>query len=419
MSQNSIVKTNQFEIQSLVILSPNQNIEIDIRSIFEELNIHDSVLLNTISGDIIITDSIGTLKGFEFDGFQYLYVEMSKTEDKRFSYKKLFHIYKQSLKYTIKPGAISYRLNFISDEYTVSEQTKVAQHYEFPYSKIAQLILKDYLKIQKEKFGQFSNSQGIRSVIIPTMTPLDAITWCSKRALDINDKPTFLFFENYDGFNFMSLNDIFKQTPLVNINMSPKNVVDDMNIEFFGVRSYEVIDQHDIIQNIKSGMFAKTGRFYDILNRTFKEIRSDYFKDQIGATSLNNDKKNQSSIPTKINRHGKTLTQANQSKIESYYYNSEPKGNEETPEKWLLQRESMVQNLFARRLRIETSGVFPYTSGKLMRVLVPKFSVDTKEDDGSNEFLTGNYLIMSTRHTLSAARREHTTTMDLVSDNRY
>ena len=28
MTENSIVKTNQFEIQSLVILSPNQNIEI-------------------------------------------------------------------------------------------------------------------------------------------------------------------------------------------------------------------------------------------------------------------------------------------------------------------------------------------------------------------------------------------------------
>jgi hypothetical protein len=251
------------------------------------------------------------------------------------------------------------------------------------------------------------------------MTPLNAITWCSKRALDVNGKPTFLFFENYDGFNFMSLNDIFKQTPLVNINMSPKNIVDDMNIEFLGVRSYEVIDQHDIIQNIKSGMYAKTGRFYDIKNRTLTVIKSDYNKDQVGAVSLNTDKLNQSSIPTKINRHGLALTQATDSKIQSYYYNSKPKGNEETPEKWLLQRESMIQNLFARRLRIETSGVFPYTSGKLMRVLVPKFSVDTNEDDGSNEFLTGNYLIMSTRHTLSAARREHTTTMDLVSDNRY
>lgn len=415
---DSIIQSSEFEIKSLVILSPNEKIEIDIRAIFEEMNIYDSILVNTISGNIVVVDSLGILRGFEFDGSQLLYVNMSKNGD-TFTYEKAFHIYKQTLKDVVKPGAISYKLDFISDEYTVSEQTRVAQHYEFPYSKIAQLILKDYLKVPAKKLGIFTESQGIRSVIIPTMTPLNAITWCSKRALDVNGKPTFLFFENYDGFNFMSLNDIFKQTPLVNINMSPKNIVDDMNIEFLGVRSYEVIDQHDIIQNIKSGMYAKTGRFYDIKNRTLTVIKSDYNKDQVGAVSLNTDKLNQSSIPTKINRHGLALTQATDSKIQSYYYNSKPKGNEETPEKWLLQRESMIQNLFARRLRIETSGVFPYTSGKLMRVLVPKFSVDTNEDDGSNEFLTGNYLIMSTRHTLSAARREHTTTMDLVSDNRY
>jgi hypothetical protein len=414
MSQNSIVKTNQFEIQSLVILSPNQKIEIDIRSIFEELNIHDSVLLNTISGDIIITDSIGVLKGFEFDGFQYLYVEMSKTEDKRFSYKKLFHIYKQSLKYTIKPGAVSYRLNFISDEYTTSEQTKVAQHYQFPYSKTAQLILKDYLKIQKEKFGQFSDSKGIRSVIIPTMTPLDAITWCSKRALDVNDKPTFLFFENSDGFNFMSLNDIFKQTPLHDINISPKNIVDNMNIELFGTRNYEVIDQYDFIQNVTSGVFAKTGRFYDILNRTFREIKSDYFKDQIGLTSLNPQK---NAPPAKVNVHNLRPEQAYQSKYVSYYYNSNPKGNEESPEKWLLQREAIFQNLFAKRIRIEMSGLFTYTSGKLLKVFVPNFSVSTKQDEGLNQFLTGNYMIIATQHKLRAEGQEHTTIMDLVSDS--
>jgi hypothetical protein len=414
MSQNSIVKTNQFEIQSLVILSPNQKIEIDIRSIFEELNIHDSVLLNTISGDIIITDSIGVLKGFEFDGFQYLYVEMSKTEDKRFSYKKLFHIYKQSLKYTIKPGAVSYRLNFISDEYTTSEQTKVAQHYQFPYSKTAQLILKDYLKIQKEKFGQFSDSKGIRSVIIPTMTPLDAITWCSKRALDVNDKPTFLFFENSDGFNFMSLNDIFKQTPLHDINISPKNIVDNMNIELFGTRNYEVIDQYDFIQNVTSGVFAKTGRFYDILNRTFREIKSDYFKDQIGLTSLNPQK---NAPPAKVNVHNLRPEQAFQSKYVSYYYNSNPKGNEESPEKWLLQREAIFQNLFAKRIRIEMSGLFTYTSGKLLKVFVPNFSVSTKQDEGLNQFLTGNYMIIATQHKLRAEGQEHTTIMDLVSDS--
>jgi hypothetical protein len=246
------------------------------------------------------------------------------------------------------------------------------------------------------------------------MTPLDAITWCSKRALDVNDKPTFLFFENSDGFNFMSLNDIFKQTPLHDINISPKNVVDNMNIELFGTRNYEVIDQYDFIQNVTSGVFAKTGRFYDILNRTFREIKSDYFKDQIGLTSLNPQK---NAPPAKVNVHNLRPEQAFQSKYVSYYYNSNPKGNEESPEKWLLQREAIFQNLFAKRIRIEMSGLFTYTSGKLLKVFVPNFSVSTKQDEGLNQFLTGNYMIIATQHKLRAEGQEHTTIMDLVSDS--
>ena len=152
---DSVTQTSEFEIKSLVILSPKDNVEIDIRAIFQELNIYDSVLLNTVSGDIIIVDSLGVLRGFEFDGTQYLYIELSKNKD-LFVYKNAFHIYKQSLKDVVKPGAISYKLNFISDEYTVSEQTKVAQHYELPYSEIAKRILNSYLKIDKVpvKFGK-------------------------------------------------------------------------------------------------------------------------------------------------------------------------------------------------------------------------------------------------------------------------
>ena len=188
---NIISQSSEFEIQSLVIVSPKTQIEVDVRAIFEEMNIYDSVLLNSISGNIIIVDSIGILKGFEFDGSQYLVVEMSKNQE-LLRYKNVFHIYKQDKKDILTQRSTSYQLHFISDEYTVSEQTRVAQHYENTYSNIADSILKDYLKVTPTKLkGQFDQSQGIRSVIIPTLKPLDAITWCSKRALDSNGKPIY------------------------------------------------------------------------------------------------------------------------------------------------------------------------------------------------------------------------------------
>jgi hypothetical protein len=158
---DSIAQSSEFEIKSMVIVSPKTNTEVDVRAIFEEMNIYDSVLLNSISGNIIIVDSIGILRGFEFDGSQYLVIEMSKNGD-LFPFVGAFHIYKQTKKDILTQRSMSYQLDFISDEYTVSEQTRVSQHYENTYSNIASLILKDYLKLTPAKSkGQIDPSQGI------------------------------------------------------------------------------------------------------------------------------------------------------------------------------------------------------------------------------------------------------------------
>jgi hypothetical protein len=52
-----------------------------------------------------------------------------------------------------------------------------------------------------------------------------------------------------------------------------------------------------------------------------------------------------------------------------------------------------------------------------LKVFVPNFSVSTKQDEGLNQFLTGNYMIIATHHKLRAEGQEHTTIMDLVSDS--
>jgi hypothetical protein len=405
------MQLSQFEVQSMEIISPNKNFSVDVSSIYEELNIYDSVLFNTISGNIFIADAVGSLKGFDFDGSEYLSIKLSK-EGELFQYSGIFKIYSQGDKKMLSLGSTRYRLNFISSEYIDSIKTKVVQYYSDTYSNIAKKIMKDYLNVPTEKLnGVIEMSQGVRDVTIPTLEPLDAITWCSKRALDTNDKPTFLFFENTDGYNFTSIANIFKQTPLANINFSPKNVIDNFGSDFLGVRDYEVIDQYDFVESVKSGVYAKTYRGYDISRRTFVEIQSDSFKDQAGVTAAN---PNKNKTPDGMN-----LDKSFYSQIVSYFYNSKPKNNEERPEKWLLQRESILRNLFAKKVRIEMAGNYVFTSGKLLNVYMPKFSVitDNDKDNGLDKNLYGKYLIISTRHKMTAQGRTHTTIMDLVTDS--
>jgi hypothetical protein len=405
------MQLSQFDIKKMVIVSQKNNISIDVSGIYEELNIYDSVLLNTVSGNIFITDAIGSLKGFDFDGSEYLQLELSK-ENNLFPYSGTFKIYSQGNKKMVSLASTQYRLNFISMEYIESVKTKVVQHYSDTYSNITKLILKDFLNVPTNKLkGVIEDSQGVRSVTIPTLEPLDAITWCSKRALDTNDKPTFLFFENSDGYNFTSISNIFKQTPLANINFSPKNAIDSFGSDFSGVNDYEVMDQYDFIESVKSGVYAKTYRGYDIARRTYTEFKSDSFKDQVGITAANKEK---NKTP-----YGMNLDTAYLSQIVSYFYNSKPVGNEERPEKWLLQRESILRNLFSKKIRIEMPGNYTFTSGKLLNVFMPKFSVvtDNDKENGLEKNLYGKYLIIATRHMMTAQGRTHKTIMDLVTDS--
>ena len=107
------------------------------------------------------------------------------------------------------------------------------------------------------------------------------------------------------------------------------------------------------------------------------------------------------------------------SQIVSYFYNSKPVGNEERPEKWLLQRESILRNLFSKKIRIEMPGNYTFTSGKLLNVFMPKFSVvtDNDKENGLEKNLYGKYLIIATRHMMTAQGRTHKTIMDLVTDS--
>lgn len=405
------MQLSQFDIKRMVITSPRNNISVDVSGIYEELNIYDSVLFNTVSGNIFIVDAVGSLKGFDFDGSEFLTLDLTK-EDNLFPYSGVFKIYSQGDKKSTSLASTRYRLNFVSVEYIESIKRKVVQHYSDTYSNITKRILKDFLNVPSRKLnGVIENSQGIRSINIPTMAPLDAITWCSKRALDTNKKPGFLFFENNDGYNFTSISNIFKQQPLGNINFSPKNVLDNFGSDFSGVNKYELIDQFDFVESVKSGVYAKKFRGYDIARRTYTEITSNSLKDQSGITSANKNK-NETPFGTGLNNNV-------DAKVISYFYNSKPVGNEERPEDWLLQRESILRNLFAKKIRIEMPGKYTYTSGKLLNVLMPKFSVvtDNDKENGLDRSLYGNYLIIATRHMMTAKGRTHKTIMDLVTDS--
>ena len=164
----NLTQSTDFKIKNISIVTKFGTV--DIRNIFDELNIYDSILQPCMSGNLLLVDSIGLSNQLNFDGSEYLNVEISKDED-YLTLKKSFHIYKQSNRTLVNMTSEAYLIHFVSDEFTFSEQQTVSQYYGDTYSNVVRKLLNTTLKIPASKQkGVISNSYGTRknSIFIPT-----------------------------------------------------------------------------------------------------------------------------------------------------------------------------------------------------------------------------------------------------------
>ena len=183
----SIAQTTEFALNELTIVTKGG--KLDIKGLFQELNIFDSVLQPCISGNILITDAIGLSSKLFFDGSEFIQMDIGKDSDE-LRFKKSFRIFKQSERKNINQTSEMYILHFVSDEYILSSQQTLNQYYTGTYTEIAVKILQDKLKVPYNAFSSafYNYSYGIKEFVVPNLAPLEAIEWMSKRAT--NEKGT-------------------------------------------------------------------------------------------------------------------------------------------------------------------------------------------------------------------------------------
>ena len=88
-------ESTQYVIKELVIVTKGGN-TLDIRNMFEEISLFDTILFPVISGQILITDAIGLSKRLLFDGSETILIHLKKSDDTdQGTFKKAFKIYKQ------------------------------------------------------------------------------------------------------------------------------------------------------------------------------------------------------------------------------------------------------------------------------------------------------------------------------------
>ena len=413
----SLTDSQQYHINELAIVTKVN--KIDISAVFKELNIFDSMFMPVMSGNLFITDSLGLSSKLMFDGSEVLLVDISKTEDSEVGrLKKAFRIYKQTDRTSNSERSENYVLNFVSDELIFSDQQRVNQAYRMPYMKMVERIMLDYLKIPPNNLnGVYEESSGIRDVIIPNLRPIEAIQWIARKAVNLDNSPSFVFYQNLIGYNFISLSKLLSENEIIDIKFQSKNQNKKGNAltDLSTARSFQVVSQSDAIKRTRSGVNAGTFIGFDPMTRMISRRPLSYL-DHYENMKHSNPTPN---FSAQINKDGILNTAMYDSRIvldtfstarqlSEYVKSHDPDSIAygSRTEDYVFQRKAIFENLNSKKLKIVMPGNFQLTTGFNVNIRAPFFGEKAEGDENEDETLSGKYLIIGSRHILKNKTHE-------------
>lgn len=413
----SLTDSQQYHINELAIVTKVN--KIDISAVFKELNIFDSMFMPVMSGNLFITDSLGLSSKLMFDGSEVLLVDISKTEDSEVGrLKKAFRIYKQTDRTSNSERSENYVLNFVSDELIFSDQQRINQAYRMPYMKMVERIMLDYLKIPPNNLnGVYEESSGIRDVIIPNLRPIEAIQWIARKAVNLDNSPSFVFYQNLIGYNFISLSKLLSENEIIDIKFQSKNQNKKGNAltDLSTARSFQVVSQSDAIKRTRSGVNAGTFIGFDPMTRMISRRPLSYL-DHYENMKHSNPTPN---FSAQINKDGILNTAMYDSRIvldtfstarqlSEYVKSHDPDSIAygSRTEDYVFQRKAIFENLNSKKLKIVMPGNFQLTTGFNVNIRAPFFGEKAEGDENEDETLSGKYLIIGSRHILKNKTHE-------------
>ena len=282
----------------------------NISDMVVELNIYESLYNHAITGSLVIADTRNLIGNLPIQGTERLSFRLATKLDS-YSHEDSIdfteatgnpmHVYKLTNKEQPNDTTQTYTLHFCSREFLRNMRTKVSKSYTGRMDEAVNSIFKDseYLDSKKKLFFQKTRNQD--KVVIPNMTPIDAIKMLGKRSLpsNLNDSggAGYLFYETTKGFHFRSFESLCVTKNGEQVKAKQKfryiyvpvdrfghEVLDDKGKKldrimegFQSVEDYKFLNNfHDVAVNTMLGTYGHTVITHNLYNKSYKKDKYHY-----------------------------------------------------------------------------------------------------------------------------------------------
>lgn len=397
-------------VLSSFMITTSDGKQIDLTKMINSFNLYEDIFTPFITGDVDVGDAMDIFNNFVIRGNEYVFIKLDKPSlDKPIE--RYFRIWKINNRNITSQSLQNYKIHFCSDEMILSSQMYMRKAYTgMTVDNMVKDILNKILVVSNDKManGVFSSTSGNYSVVVPRMRPFEAASWLTSRAY--NDSATlYFFFENRDGYNFASFEDLLKLPIYNTYSRSPKTTTaPDQNLNTFNFIRF--VNEFDLLNGIRYGQFNVTLFSFDIIKRIFKY---DEF------SSLNLDKKStlNGNVPINYAQDRFTNTMYDYPDATTKFLfktDSDPNVPPTNPEKWLLPHALKLAQLTSAKVVINVPTDYMLKVGMCINLDIPKMQPQD-QSYAQNKYSSGKYLITSVHHGITGD--VSSTTLELMCDS--
>lgn len=388
----------------------------DIAAQVINVQVYEDIFSPFITGSLIVRESLDLVNLFPFIGEEFLDLEISTPTLENKNISGRFYIYKLTDRELLGDRSVVYQLHFISEEAVVDLNKKISKVFTGTVSDLVRNFVTgttDGLESKKKVFVE-PTANSIK-YISNFWNPIKNLTHLTQHALNKNKTPNYVFFENRDGFYFISLDSLytagvqqeFTYDRYTRDELSGGKDARNINQDYKRILEIKLPTGYDYIDRITSGMLSSRLISYDLTKKTYINRNYNMFQrfdkqKHLNKYAINSDKA--------IFRNAAVIMN-----IPRYYNNFNGFGDV-TNYSYIQERVSLLKLAEANKLEITVPGRVDYTVGQKVAIVLNKIEPITQNDkDITDKMFSGYYMIAAINHYVD--RDKHECNMELIKDS--
>lgn len=387
----------------------------DISAQVMGIEIYEDMFSSFTTGKLIVRDSQELSNLLPLIGEETLRIKFQTPSlPEKDAYQGEYFIYKMDDRMKIKERELAYVLHFISKDAINDMNKKVSRAYSGKISDIVEQILVEPMGLNTVKKINIEETQNSTKFISNWWCPTQNLQQCCDTAVNANNSPSYLFFENKYGLNFASLDTLYTGTPLMQRFIWDNYTADiqptgsstsSLEKDYQRVVEFQMSDTFNYMDRLKAGMYGSEIIYYDILTKQY--VHKGYGPIFTESKHLNEYPLYSDNVPI---RSKAVIIHGNK------YYNNFDGYDDVTNLKTIQKRKSLLAQAEAYKVTISVFGRTDYSCGQRVYIEVPRNAQIPKSDpDYEDKLLSGNYLISAICHFIT--REKHECTMELIKDS--